>query len=174
MADLLSLYRVIGDSSGQNNCLINQQIHTTSFAVWVAATYSASVVDNVTSSCFFDDHDTALPLMRNTYPKIAHLCSCNAPSALTYPTSPLFSPPYTNSNFCVPCRCYGSVTFVSFTISLTFHFPLLFHHAPCLLLTSFIYFIRDCAPHAIIMFNHDDSMPLPTLTLYKYSRCSRL
>ena len=66
-------------------------------------------------------------------------------------------------------NCYGPIhlLFHRFTcFSLTFHFRftpvLLLFHAPCLLLTSFIYLIRDCAPHSVIVFNHDDSIPFPT------------
>ena len=66
--------------------------------------------------------------------------------------------------------CYSSVTFVSFIVLLTvllLHFfptPVSYlFHAPCLLHSSFIYFIRGCAPYSIIMFNHDDSIPFPTL-----------
>src|SRR5882762_8065368 len=52
-----------------------------SFAACVVATYSASVVDRVTSSCFFNDHETAPLSIRMTKPEIAHLCSRDAPSA---------------------------------------------------------------------------------------------
>ncbi|KIJ07284.1 hypothetical protein PAXINDRAFT_50172, partial [Paxillus involutus ATCC 200175] len=52
-----------------------------SFEACVAATYSASVVERVTSSCFFDAHETAPPSSRNAYPDIARRCSWDAPSA---------------------------------------------------------------------------------------------
>src|ERR1700678_1288717 len=81
---------------------MRRRSHIASLAAWVAATYSASVVDNVTNSCFFEDHEIAPPSTRNTYPVIARLCSCDDPSASTYPTNPLVSPPYTNSSFFVP------------------------------------------------------------------------
>ncbi|KIK32661.1 hypothetical protein CY34DRAFT_100975, partial [Suillus luteus UH-Slu-Lm8-n1] len=49
-----------------------------SFAACVAATYSASVVESVTSSCFFELQDTAPPSSKNAYPEIACLCSWEA------------------------------------------------------------------------------------------------
>src|SRR5277367_6563720 len=104
MADLLSLNKVVGPSVGLNNSPMRQRSHIASLAAWVAAMYSASVVDNVTNSCFFEDHETPPPSTRNMYPEIARLCSCDAPSASTYPSRPLLSPPYTNSSFFVPNR----------------------------------------------------------------------
>src|ERR1700761_5989753 len=56
-----------------------------SFAAWVRAIYSASVVDKEIVSCLFDDHETAPPLSINTYPEIACLSSCDIPSASEYP-----------------------------------------------------------------------------------------
>jgi len=35
--------------------------HNPFFAAWVIVTYSASVVERVTNSYFFEDQDTALP-----------------------------------------------------------------------------------------------------------------
>src|SRR5277367_4905837 len=105
MEDLLSLNKVVSPSEvGLNNSPRRRRSHIASLAAWVVATYLASVVDNVTNSCFFEDHETAPPSTRNTYPEIARLCSCDAPSASTYPSKPRFSPPYTNSSFCVPNR----------------------------------------------------------------------
>ena len=46
-----------------------------SLAVWVAPIYSASIVDNVMSSCFFDDQDTAPPSTRTAKPETMHLSS---------------------------------------------------------------------------------------------------
>ena len=52
--------------------------------------------------------------------------------------------------------------------------------APCLLHMLLIYFIQGCAPHPIIMLNHDDSILFPILSgsplciMYKYSRDSYL
>ena len=58
---------------------LRSQIH--SFAVCVAATYSASAVDRVIISCFLEAQEMAPPLMRNAKLDIAWRCSCNAPSA---------------------------------------------------------------------------------------------
>ena len=109
---LLSLYRVAGIVRGQNISMVSCQIQTASFAAWVAATYLASVVYKVTNSCFFEDHETAPPSTRKTKPKIAHLCSCEAPSASTYPSNSLFSPPYVNSSFFVP-HMYLKICFMA-------------------------------------------------------------
>ena len=46
-----------------------------SFAAWVRAMYSASVVDREMVSCHLDDHDTAPPLSIKTYPDMACLSS---------------------------------------------------------------------------------------------------
>jgi hypothetical protein len=61
MADLLSLNRVVGVSMDSNNSERRRRNQTASLAAWVAATYSASVVDNVTNSCFLEDQETAPP-----------------------------------------------------------------------------------------------------------------
>ena len=79
-----------------------------------------------------------------------------------------------------PYLLWTSTFIISLVVSLTLHFHFLFTPVSCLsyaprsLHTFFIYFIEGCAPHSIIMFNHDDSIPFPTLIHYKYSRCSRL
>jgi hypothetical protein len=43
-----------------------ERIHIASFTTWVAAIYSASVVDRVIMDCFFELQDTAPPSMVNT------------------------------------------------------------------------------------------------------------
>ena len=66
-----------------------------------------------------------------------------------------------------------STFIVSPIVSLTFHFR--FIPVSCaLLLPHILHLFRGCTPHSIIMFNHDDPMPVPTLIYYKYSRCSKL
>jgi hypothetical protein len=44
-------------------------------ALEAAATNSASVVDNVTMGCFFEDQHTALEPIVNTYPDVDFLSS---------------------------------------------------------------------------------------------------
>jgi hypothetical protein len=97
IADCESKYKVIGFVIGcQTISLMICQIHMASFVAYVAAMYSDSAVDSVISSCFFEDQETAPPLTRKTYPEIACLYSCEDPSALVYPSSPLSVVPYIN------------------------------------------------------------------------------
>ena len=81
--------------------------------------------------------------------------------------------------------CYDLLFSFSFYFCFTCTFLYLFYPclipvstAPCFLHVLLIYFIQGCAPHTIIMFNHDDSILFPDsfrLTLiYKYSRDSSL
>ena len=64
----------------------NQRSQMPSLAACVAATYSASAVDKVISSCLRELHEMVLPSMRKVLPEMALLCSCNALSASVYPT----------------------------------------------------------------------------------------
>jgi hypothetical protein len=63
---------------------------TASFAAWVIATYSASVIKSETSSCFLELQEIAPPSIMNVYPEIARLCSSDMPSASEYPSNPFF------------------------------------------------------------------------------------
>ena len=75
---------------------------------------------------------------------------------------------------CFRCKAQGHLSRDCVTVQLVVYSLLSFHSyisftpvpvstAPCFLLTLFIYFIRGCAPHLIIMLNHDDSILLLTL-----------
>ena len=75
IADWLSNRRIVGKIKGLNISLIRWWNQINSLAVWVVPTYSASMVERVTSSCFLDDHDTAPLSTRTTKPEIAHLWS---------------------------------------------------------------------------------------------------
>ena len=75
MADLLLLKRVVGVSTEPNNSVRSCQNQIASLAAWVCVMYSASIVDNVTNSCFFEDQEMAPPSIIKTYPEIARLCS---------------------------------------------------------------------------------------------------
>ena len=90
MADWESEYSVVGSVIGLKTLPMIRHNHNASLAAYVAATYSDSAVDSVTSSCFFEDHEIAPLLIRKTYPDIACRCSCDDPSASVYPSSPLF------------------------------------------------------------------------------------
>jgi hypothetical protein len=52
-----------GDRAGKwtSDLSDNMHIHCASFAAWVAAMYSASVVDRATIGCFFELHEMAPP-----------------------------------------------------------------------------------------------------------------
>ena len=52
MVDWLSQWRVVGEGSGEKASLMKLQSQIAFLAACVDATYSASVVDRVTSSCF--------------------------------------------------------------------------------------------------------------------------
>jgi hypothetical protein len=105
MADWLSECSVIGSLNGWNVSLMKAQIQMASFAAWVAATYSASVVDRVTISCLFELHETAPPSIRKTYPEIAWRSSFDIPSASVYPVMDLsVDRPRTNHRSFVPLR----------------------------------------------------------------------
>ena len=62
--------------------LLNQ-MH--SFAACVAATYSASAVERVTSSCLREAQEMAPPSSKKAEPEMAWRCSCDAPSASVNP-----------------------------------------------------------------------------------------
>ncbi|KIK79624.1 hypothetical protein PAXRUDRAFT_160858 [Paxillus rubicundulus Ve08.2h10] len=50
---------------------MRRQSQIISFVACVAATYLASMVDRVTSSCFFEPHEIAPPSTRKAKPVIA-------------------------------------------------------------------------------------------------------
>jgi len=50
--------------SGQKTSPMSRQSHRPSLAAWVAATYSASAVESMTSSCLHEAQLTAPPLSR--------------------------------------------------------------------------------------------------------------
>ena len=55
---------MIGEDSGHVISLRNYCSHKASFMVWVAATYSASVVDRAMTDCFLELQLTVPPLTR--------------------------------------------------------------------------------------------------------------
>ncbi len=65
IADWLSENNVVASVSGSKTLASRLRSHRASFIPCVAATYSLSVVESETISCFFEDHDTAPPSMRN-------------------------------------------------------------------------------------------------------------
>ncbi|KAJ7216871.1 hypothetical protein B0H12DRAFT_1272835 [Mycena haematopus] len=77
MADWLSPYKVMGCSSGRNSSAISWRSQPASFAACVIATYSASVVERETISCFLELQEMAPPSIMNANPEIARLCSCD-------------------------------------------------------------------------------------------------
>jgi hypothetical protein len=74
MADLLSQYSVIGYASGHATSARNMHIQSASLEVYVAAMYSASVVDRVTMGCFLELQETAPLWIVNTDPEIEWRC----------------------------------------------------------------------------------------------------
>ena len=54
---------------------ISERSQSASFAAYVAATYSLSVVDSEIIACRFALQETAPPLMMKAYPEIAFLSS---------------------------------------------------------------------------------------------------
>ena len=54
----------MGEVMGPNTSEMRLRSHKASLPPCVATTYSLSVVDKETISCHFEDHKTALPLMR--------------------------------------------------------------------------------------------------------------
>jgi hypothetical protein len=92
MADWLSQCSGVGVARGRKTSPMSRRSQRPSFAACVAATYSASVVESATISCFLAPHETAPPSMRKAYPLIALRCSCILPSASVYPSNPFLLP----------------------------------------------------------------------------------
>jgi len=67
IADWLSEKRVVGSVMGLKRSLMSDCSHRASFAAWVAAMYSLSVVKSKTISCCFDDQDTVPPSIKKAY-----------------------------------------------------------------------------------------------------------
>ena len=107
MVDWLSEYKGIGCKSGWKTFLMRWRSQMPSLAAWVAAMYSASVVDKVMSSCFFNAQVMAPPSRMYA---MACWCSWLAPSASVKPSSPHFPAPKVSASFFVPINTCRSVS----------------------------------------------------------------
>lgn len=83
----------MGFLNGRKTSPMKRRSQSAAFAAQVPAIYSASAVDNVMSSCFFEDQETALSSIRNAYHDITCLCSCDAPAESVYPSNPFVLDP---------------------------------------------------------------------------------
>ena len=96
--------KVVGSVKGLKTSEMRERNHKASLVPCVAATYSLSIVDRETSSWHLDDHETALPLMRNAYLETARQSSAMLPSASVYPRRARSCSPYESQRSRVPVR----------------------------------------------------------------------
>ncbi|KAK9191049.1 hypothetical protein WN943_019660 [Citrus x changshan-huyou] len=91
MADLLSLYNLVGEQTVICKSCINLSSHITSHTSYAIARNSASALLLATTVCFLLFHVTKLPHSLVQYPEVDLQSSLSAQSASIYPSILLLS-----------------------------------------------------------------------------------